>query len=112
MGWLSRHCCWTQGAPGQTTTPNTPSRLCLPRACCVTPGQAALSDRPWTLWPPPLLRRRVVNTELLGRPAAGAVCKMAVEYDRFIESGRKCRPLRGAQGACPGEDSWPWPSAA
>lgn len=90
MGWLSRHCL-DPGRPGTDYHPPHPFPLCLPRACCVTPGQAALSDRPWTHSQPlPLSAGHVVNTNCSAAHSRQALsCKMAVEYDRFIESGRK-----------------------
>ena len=78
-------------APGQTATPQHPLLLCLPRACCVTPGQATLSELPRTHSQPlPLSAGHVVNTNCSAAHSRQALCcKMAVEYDRFIESGRK-----------------------
>lgn len=91
MGWPLQALLEPRAPRDRMPPPPHPFLLCFSRACCVTPGQAALSEPPRTRSQPlPLSTGHVVNTNCSAAHSRQALsCKMAVEYDRFIESGRK-----------------------
>ena len=102
-GSRCRHCL-DPGAPGQTATPPHPFLLCLPWACCVTPGQAALSELPWTHSQPLPCPQATWSTPTARQPTAARHCPARWPWSTTALSSRG-----GSEcGLWQGPGSIPW----